>query len=283
MKHRTLAQDTTSGPSTPLSVLALGCSRIGSFSNPTPIADVRKTLQRALELGVTVFDTADVYGQGDSEREIGKLLKGRRDQGFVVTKLGLTFSTKMKILRLLKPALKPIIMARGGGEAVAGQRGDNMSQNFDPSTFASRLDASLGRLGFTYVDALLLHSPPASVAGDLAVGVALAALKSAGKVRHFGVSCDDLACLEAALTMPGLTLLQLPLDVIDEIQTSAVGEEIARRGIGVLAREVIRFQPGVAPPVAVANALGRAHVTSVIVGTSKIAHLEQAVAAVSQA
>ncbi|AQR61203.1 hypothetical protein BZG35_05705 [Brevundimonas sp. LM2] len=263
--------------------MALGCSRIGSFSNPTPMADIRATLRRALELGVNVFDTADVYGQGDSEREIGKLLKGRRDQGFVVTKLGLTFSTKMKLLRLLKPILKPIIMARGGGEAVAGQRGDNMSRNFDPATFAPRLDASLGRLGFTYVDALLLHSPPASVAGDPAVGAALAALKAAGKVRHFGVSCDDHACLEAALTMPGLTLLQLPLDVIDAIQTSPVGEEIARRSIGVLAREVIRFQPGIAPPTAVANALGRNHVTSVIVGTSKTAHLEQAAAAVLQA
>lgn len=282
MKHRTTAQDGAAGGSTPLSVLALGCSRIGSFSNPTPMTEVRKTLRRALELGVTVFDTADVYGQGDSERELGKLLKGRRDQGFVVTKLGLTFSTKMKVLRLLKPILKPIIMARGGGEAVAGQRSDNMSRNFDPATFADRLDASLGRLGFTYVDALLLHSPPASVAGDPAVGAALAALKAAGKVRHFGVSCDDHACLVAALTMPGLTLLQLPLDVIDEIQTSPVGEDIARRGIGVLAREVIRFQPGVAPPTAVANALGRAHVTSVIVGTSKTAHLEQAVAAVAQ-
>ena len=61
---------------TALPVLGLGCSRIGSLGNPAPMRDMRALLERALELGVNLFDTADIYGQGDSEREIGRLLAG---------------------------------------------------------------------------------------------------------------------------------------------------------------------------------------------------------------
>src|ERR1700754_2140628 len=70
-----------------LPVLGLGCSRIGSLGNPSPMHEIRALLERSLDLGVNLFDTADIYGQGDSEREIGRLLAGRRDRAFVVTKV----------------------------------------------------------------------------------------------------------------------------------------------------------------------------------------------------
>ena len=56
----------TSGAALP--VLGLGCSRIGSLGNPAPMRDIRALLERSLELGVNLFDTADIYGQGDSEQ-----------------------------------------------------------------------------------------------------------------------------------------------------------------------------------------------------------------------
>jgi aryl-alcohol dehydrogenase-like predicted oxidoreductase len=264
-----------------LPVLGLGCSRIGSLGNPAPMRDIRALLERALELGVNLLDTADIYGQGDSEREIGRLLAGRRDRAFVVTKVGKRFSRKMRLMRPFKPLLKPLLArAKSAKSAVVGQRDANLATDFSPEHITAAADASLRRLGFDSIDALLLHSPPASeITPD--VGEALAALKKAGKVSHFGISCDDLPALKAALEIPGVELLELPLDVIDAAIEAKLSDIIRKRSIGVLAREVIRLQPGVPAAKALQQAASRACVTSVILGTSNARHLEEAVAALA--
>jgi len=258
-----------------LSKLGLGCSRIGSFNNPAPMRAIRDLLAAALELGVTLFDTADIYGQGDSEREIGRLLKGRREQGFVVTKCGQVFSAKMRLVAPMKPVLKPLIMAMGKGQAVTGAREDSRSEDFSPSRYPAALDASLRRLGFEHVDGFLLHGPTAGELADPAHGETLAALKKAGKVRHFGVSCDDVAALRAALDMPGLTMLELPVDVIDQAEAGGLGETIRSRDIIVLAREVMRLRPELTPVEAVRKSVLDPLTTCTIVGTSKRVHLQE--------
>lgn len=264
-----------------LPVLGLGCSRIGSLGNSVPMRDIRALLERSLELGVNLFDTADIYGQGDSEREIGRLLAGRRDRAFVVTKVGKRFSAKMRLVRPLKPLLKPLLARTGSARsAVVGQRDANLATDFSPGHILDAAEASLRRLGFERLDALLLHSPPAEEIGA-AAGGALAALKKAGKVRHFGISCDDLPALKAALDIPGIELLELPLDVIDQAIESGLSDTIRQRQIGVLAREVMRLQPGVPPAQAIRQAASRACVTSVVLGTSSVRHLEEAVAALA--
>ena len=106
-----------------------------------------------------------------------------------------------------------------------------------------------------------------------------AALKNAGKVRHAGISCDDLPALQAALEIPGVELLELPLDVIDMAIESGLSDTIRRRSIGVLAREVVRLQPGVPPAKALQQAAARACVTSVILGPRTVEQLEDCVAA----
>ncbi|MDQ2633698.1 MAG: aldo/keto reductase [Pseudomonadota bacterium] len=264
-----------------LPILGLGCSRIGSLGNPTPMRDIRMLLERALELGVNLFDTADIYGQGDSEREIGRLLKGRRDRAFVVTKVGKRFSRKMRLMRPFKPLLKPLVgKAKSASSAVVGQRDANLATDFSPRHITAAVEDSLRRLGFGSVDGLLLHSPPAAeITPD--VGEALAALKKAGKVRHFGISCDDLPALEATLDIPGIELLELPLDVIDATIETGLSNQIGQRAIGVLAREVVRLQPGVPATRALQQAASRDCVTSVVLGTSSARHLEEAVAALA--
>jgi aryl-alcohol dehydrogenase-like predicted oxidoreductase len=262
-----------------LPVLGLGCSRIGSFGNPAPMRDIRALLERSLDLGVNLLDTADIYGQGDSEREIGRLLAGRRERAFVVTKVGKKFSRKMRLMRPLKPLLKPLLASRGKS-AVVGQRDANLATDFSTEHVTAAAEASLRRLNFDSVDALLLHSPPAvEITPD--VGEALAELKKAGKIRHFGISCDDLPALKAALEIPGVELVELPLDVIDQAIEMRLSDVIRKRSIGVLAREVIRLQPGVPAAKALQQAASRACVTSVILGTSSVRHLEEAVAALA--
>lgn len=272
-------KDPDTGELVHLSKLGLGCSKVGSFNNPAPMKQVRAVLGRALDLGVTVFDTADIYGQGDSEREIGRILRGRREHAFVVTKFGKMFSARMRLMRPFKPLLKPVMRALSVGAAVAAQRDGHMDEDFRPSRFAAALDASLGRFGLDHVDGVLLHSPPAVAVRQAGVAEALSALQASGKTRYFGISCDDDACLEAALEIPRLSLLQLPLDVIDRAAANGLGQRIADRGIAVFAREVIRLRPDLAPVAAVAAAAARPEVTCVIAGTSRPEHLDSLAAA----
>jgi aryl-alcohol dehydrogenase-like predicted oxidoreductase len=152
-------KDPATGAPVALSKLGLGCSKVGSFNNPAPMSQIRGVMERALDLGVTVFDTADIYGQGDSEREIGRAIRGRREQAFVVTKFGKLFSAKMRLVAPFKPVLKPLVQAVKAGAQVAAQRDGAMAEDFSPGRYAAALDASLRRLGLDHVDGVLMHSP----------------------------------------------------------------------------------------------------------------------------
>ena len=149
--------------------------------------------------------------------------------------------------------------------------GDAVSRRLE--ALARSLEGSLRRLRTDHVDAFLLHSPPASIAGDPATIAALDMLRQAGKARHIGISCDDLATLSAALRHPQLSIVQLPIDVLSEAH--AYMPLIARRGIRVIAREVIRMRPGVPPAQAMALALADPLVSYALVGTTRIAHLAE--------
>jgi aryl-alcohol dehydrogenase-like predicted oxidoreductase len=149
-----------------------------------------------------------------------------------------------------------------------------MRSDWQPAALTASLDASLRRLRTDRVDGFLLHSPPAAIAGDPEVGAALMALKAAGKARHVGVSCDDQATLDAALTMEGLTLLQLPWDVIAALPEDAAAA-IRARGVLVLAREIIRGQGHRTPAEAVRHAAAHPLVTSTLIGTTSPEHLAE--------
>jgi aryl-alcohol dehydrogenase-like predicted oxidoreductase len=260
----------------PLSAVGLGCNRIGSFSNTTPLQEVRVTLAMALDLGITVFDTAGIYGQGESEREIGRVLRGRREEAFVVTKLGKVFSAKMRSMLFLRGMAKAALPGRAQ-QMIATRRSREIIQDFTPGRFAAEVDASLMRLGFEYLDGLLLHGPQAeSLNGDPQIGEALCSLQRAGKIRLFGVSCDDYKCVEAALAMPKLNLLQVTLPVLDEAIAQGQGPKLRSLGITVFVREVIRGRSSLlSPAAAVAAACAREYVTCVIVGVSNRRHLQE--------
>ena len=263
-----------------------GCSRIGSFNNPLSDRDALRLVQSALDMGVRVLDTANVYGQGDSERVIGRALKGRRDDAFVVTKCGMSFSPRVRLLLplkpLLRPLLRPLLARSGGGGAAAGvataQRAAALRRSFAPAALSASLEGSLRRLGLQEVDALLLHSPDAAALADPAIAATLTRLKQAGRVRHFGVSCDDVESLHAALAMPGLTMLQLPWLLVADGQADA----LAALGLMVQVREVIRSQPALAPEVAVVQALRTTGVRTVLVGAHSQAHLGALAAAAAR-
>jgi aryl-alcohol dehydrogenase-like predicted oxidoreductase len=260
-----------------VSRLGLGCSQLGSFGNSTPLADLRALLRRALDQGVNLFDTADIYGQGDSEREIGRAVAGRRSEVFVITKFGKLFSPTARLMRPFKPILKPLLRMGGAGEAVAAQREGVMREDFRPERLAVALDASLGRLKSDHVDAVLLHSPPISVITDPAVAAALESIRASGKARHVGVSVETAAELEAAAMLRVATILQIPLDLAPRLLEGAAARRLADGDLFVFAREILRLQPGVPARDALRRALTQGHLSGLIVGTNRADHLDDLV------
>lgn len=273
-----MLQNVSVRPEKSWSRIGLGCSRLGSFNNPATTSQMRELLATACDLGVTLFDTADVYGQGDSERELGRLMRRRRDRIFVVTKAGKTFSRKMQLLRPLKPLLKPLL-SRNKGNAISSQRDRNLAHDFSAAHILKAADGSLRRLGIDSLDGFLLHSPPADALTDHSLWAALATLQRLGKVRAYGVSCDTMEVLVAAVAIPGITLLELPFDLLATIEGGPLERGIRQQGVAVVAREVIRLQPDALPRDAIRRALAMAAVTSVVVGTTRIGHLKAATAA----
>jgi aryl-alcohol dehydrogenase-like predicted oxidoreductase len=157
----------------PVSGLGVGCWAIGGpayrYEQPIGWGEVDdeesvRAIHRALDLGVTFFDTADIYGAGHSERVLGRALAGRRDEAVIATKWSNLFDEETK-------------------QAV----GRDMS----PQYLVKALDASLHRLNTDHIDLYQLH------AGDEPVAVAeplLAVLEdqvAAGKIRGYGWSTDD--------------------------------------------------------------------------------------------
>ncbi|ODU84893.1 MAG: hypothetical protein ABT10_01170 [Novosphingobium sp. SCN 63-17] len=257
-----------------LSPLGLGAGRIGSFNNPQPLSESIRLLRAALDMGVTTLDTSNIYGQGDSEKAIGAVLAGAgRDRAFVITKGGRVFSPKARALSWLKPVVRPLLAMRSKGTSVTAKRGEVLGFDWSPQALVKSLDGSLRRLRTDRVDGFILHSPPASVAADPAVGEALSSMKKAGKARHVGFSCDDAEALVAALAVPETTMLELPVDLMPVLRQHA--GDVQARGIIVIAREVIRMRPDLPPVQAVRTCIDDPLVASALIGTTKIAHLAE--------
>ena len=197
-----------------------------------------------------------------------------------MTKGGQTFSAKYRLLRTAKPLIRALLARRGGaGNAVTASRGDAMRADWRPRAVVASLEASLKRLRTDRVEAFLLHSPPAHVAADPDLALALVAARGSGKALRIGVSCNDLATLDAALGQPGYDVLELPWDVLTTLGHRA--EVIAKRGHLVLAREVVTQQPALTPAQAVSRAIAHAAVDCTVVGTGKPEHL-RALAAIAR-
>jgi aryl-alcohol dehydrogenase-like predicted oxidoreductase len=267
---------------TSLSVLGIGCSRVGSLNNPTDVGEIRRTLAAAADNGINVFDTADIYGQGDSERELGKLMARHRNI-FVVTKAGYTHDYSAALIRLVKPLLRPIIQRRGHSAIVSVVRGMRGAQDFGLVRLRRCVENSLSRMKTDRLPGFLLHDPPVAVLVDPAVAASLEDLEREGKVGAYGASVQTLEEVEAALGIAGLSMLQVPADVLESMDGSRLSEHLRERGIAVFVRQILQRQGSGCPPsvdVALRAAMSRGVVTSAILGISRRKHLAKALEAI---
>ena len=249
--------------------LGLGLARVGSFNNPASLRESVSLIRLAMDLGITLFDTANIYGQGDSERAIGRALKSARDRAIIVTKAGQTFSMKMRLLRPFKPLIRPLLAPRGAGNRVSAARGAAIRADWSKAALLASLDGSLRRIGTDRVDVFLLHSPPADILTWQEPAEALTYAQTSGRAVLVGVACDEGPALDAALALPRLDVLELPWSLLAEIRDGPRAAAIAGRSIAVIAREVLRLQPGVPPPEAVARARAHPLVATTLIGSRR--------------
>ncbi|MFD4530038.1 aldo/keto reductase [Streptomyces sp. NPDC058470] len=183
----------------------LGCMGMSEGYGPTSWDDAIDTVHRALDLGVTLIDTADAYAFGHNEVLVGRAISGRRDEVQVATKTGID---------------------RVGSDAwvLRGEAG----------YIKRACDASLMRLGVDHIDLYYLHRPPQTAEIEESVG-AMAELVKEGKIRHIGLSEVDTALLRRAHAVHPITAVQSEYSIWSRDLETTVADGLRELGVALVA------------------------------------------------
>ena len=189
----------------PVSVIGLGTWQLGADWGNVPEADAMEVLRAAVESGVTFFDTADVYGDGRSERVIGRFLAGNAGQGIMV-------ATKM------------------------GRRVEQRPEHYTLENFRAWTDRSRVNLGTDRLDLVQLHCPPTAVFASDAVFDALDTLVAEDCIAAYGVSVETSDQALTAIARPGVASVQIILNAFRRKPLDRVLPAAAAAGVGIIAR-----------------------------------------------
>jgi aryl-alcohol dehydrogenase-like predicted oxidoreductase len=222
------------------SEVGFGCARIGGVFQRSSRAEVVRLLQRAHDAGITFFDTADMYTQGESERLVGQAFRRRRDQVVIATKFGYRLSNRKQLIGRIKPFVRPLVARIGlrSQQVHARLRGTVSQQDFSPRYVINALEGSLRRLKTDYIDLYQLHDPPLEVLCREDVVEVLQLLQSQGKIRYWGVACQQPEDVLASLEQSTLASVQLGISVLEQSALEEAVPRAASRGTAVIARQV---------------------------------------------
>jgi aryl-alcohol dehydrogenase-like predicted oxidoreductase len=188
-----------------ISTVSFGAWAIGGTWGPVDDAQSLAALHRALDLGVNFFDTADVYGDGHSERLLARLRRERSEPFYVATKAG---------RRLPRQSL----------------------EGYSRENLTAWVDRSLETLATDSIDLLQLHCPPADVYYTPEVFGILDDLVRAGKIRFYGVSVERVEEALKAIEFPGVQSVQIIFNLFRQRPAELFLPQARRREVGVLAR-----------------------------------------------
>jgi aryl-alcohol dehydrogenase-like predicted oxidoreductase len=292
MQHRQLGEHGLTVSAVGLGTMGMSPGLYGEVDDEESIA----TLHHALDFGITLIDTANIYGEGHNERLVGRAISGRRDEVILATKFG-------------------IVPGEGGNLAADGR----------PEYAREQLDGSLSRLGVDYVDLYYVHRIDTSVPIEETVG-ALAEQVEAGKIRYIGLSEVGAETIRRAHAVHPISAVQTEYSLWSRDPEAEVLPTLEELGIGFVPymplgagfltggirrfddlaeddfrRNLPRFQPGVieqnvevadriqkiaaargatGAQVALAWVLSRGEMLVPIFGTRRAANVEANVAAV---
>ena len=266
---------------TGLARLGLGCSKIASLSTGPDARDIAGMLEAACDQGIRFFDTADVYGQGDSERHLSRI--AGRDGVMICTKAGLMVGWSQTAVRLAKPVLRPVLKRfRPVGSAAAAIRQKSQATNFDPDRLRNCLRGSLRRLKRSSVEVFLLHNAQPGHLKDGKLYDLLDRFRAEGLADRVGVSCNSLTEAAQIAGDGRVDALEVPLSAATLAQAGAFLNRARKDGLFIIVREV--FGDGVNGPdgirAALAPLIGDPRISVVLTGTTSLAHLQHNMAAV---
>ncbi|MGW3178957.1 aldo/keto reductase [Kitasatospora sp. NPDC001119] len=189
----------------PVSIVGLGTWQLGADWGDVREEDALAVLEASVEAGVTLFDTADVYGDGRSERLIGRFLKDRPDAGvFVATKFG--------------------------------RRVEQRPEHYNLANFRAWADRSRDNLGVDRLDLVQLHCPPTPVYSSDEVFDALDTLVAEERIASYGVSVETCAEALTAIARPNVASVQIILNAFRLKPLERVLPAAEAAGVGILAR-----------------------------------------------
>ncbi|WP_199422828.1 aldo/keto reductase [Actinotalea solisilvae] len=187
-------------------VVGLGCWQLGADWGEVSEEQALAILETAVDAGVTLLDTADVYGDGRSERLVGELLRRRPDAG-------LTVATKM------------------------GRRANpHVADAYTLDAFRAWNDRSRENLGVDTIDLVQLHCPPTEVYSRDEVYDALDTMVAEGRMAAYGVSVETVDEALTAIARPNVASVQIILNVFRRKPLEAVLPAALEAGVGILAR-----------------------------------------------
>ncbi len=188
------------------SSIGFGAWAIGGSWGDVPEADAKASLHAALDAGMRFIDTADVYGDGRSERLIREVINERGGE-------------------------RPLVATK------AGRRIDpHVSAGYTVETLEAHLDRSLSNLGVERVDLLQLHCPPTDVYYRPEIFEGLDAMVAKGKLAAYGVSVEKVEEALKAIVYPGVASVQIIYNMFRQRPADLFFREAASRGVGVIVR-----------------------------------------------
>ncbi|GAC1592019.1 MAG: aldo/keto reductase [Hymenobacter sp.] len=201
MNHRKLGKTGFS-----VSEISLGTWQVGGkWGEPFSHDNADHILNAAVDAGINFIDTADVYGDGDSEKAVGRLVRSRSEQIFVATKCG----------RRLQP---------------------HVADAYQPAALRRLVEDSLRNMQLDTIDLIQLHCPPTDVYYRPEIFELFDRLRAEGKIRHLGVSVEKVEEGLKAIEFPNVATVQLIFNMFRQRPPQLLFKEAARRDIGLIVR-----------------------------------------------
>ena len=188
-----------------VSEIGLGCWAIGSEWGDVSDDDARKTLKTSLDEGINFFDTADVYGDGRSEKFVGELLKSTSEKIYVATKTG----------RRLDP---------------------HNAEGYNINQIEPFVDRSLLNLGVDTIDLMQLHCPPTEAYSKAETYSMMDQLVQKGKIKYYGVSVETVEEAMEAIKYPNIKSVQIIFNIFRQKPAEVFFKEAAKKDIGIIVR-----------------------------------------------